>query len=106
MKQLYIKLQFIVGTTAIMSSFNSVGTSVLTGIVAFGTTMMFAKGYGPRIGHNQHEKQMWNEAMRRLGINDKDLIRRLHNEIHKHPYADTLKKLLEILNEILEKMRY
>ena len=82
------------------------GTAVLTGTGTFGLTVMFVKGFGPRMGHNQHEKQMWNEAMRQLGINDKDLISRLHTEIHKYPYADKLKVLLKILREILEKWGY
>ena len=54
------------------------------------------------MGHNRHEKQMWDEAMRQLNIKDKDLIRRLHNEIHKYPYQDTLKGLMAILVEILK----
>ena len=81
-----------------------VGTSVLTALGAFGASVMFAKGFGPRLGHNQHEKQMWNEAMKRLNLTyDKDLIRRLHDEIHKYPYCDTLKKLIKLLEEILGK---
>ena len=71
--------------------------SLLTGII------MFAKGNGPRMGHNQHENQMWKEAMKRLGINNKDLIRRLHNEIHKYGYNETLKDLIKTLQEILTK---
>ena len=65
--------------------------------------MLFSKGFGPRMGHNQHEKQMWNEAMNQLGITDKDLIQRLHHELHKYPYQDKLKGLLKVLREILAK---
>ncbi len=80
-----------------------VGAAALTGIGALGITYLFSKGFGPRMGHNQHEKQMWDEAMKRLDIKDKDLMRRLHNEIHKYPYADDLKKLIEVLKRILKK---
>ena len=43
--------------------------------------------------------------MRRLGIKDKDLWRRLHNAVGKYPYNthDNLKKLMELLEEILKK---
>ena len=80
-----------------------VGAAALTGIGALGITYLFSKGFGPRMGHNQHEKQMWDEAMKRLDIKDKDLMHRLHNEIHKYPYADDLKKLIEVLKRILKK---
>ena len=80
-----------------------VGTIAVTGISAFGASIMFSKGFGPRIGHNQYENKIWNEAIKQLGIDNKDLIRRLHNEIHKYPYADTFKKLLATLQEILGK---
>ena len=68
-----------------------------------GLQILFSKGSGPRFGHNQHEKQMWDEAMRRLNIKDKDLRTRLHNENHKYPYQNTLKGLVEQLKEILRK---
>ena len=55
------------------------------------------------MGHNQYEKRQWDEAMRRLDITDKDLIRRLHNSIHKYPYQDNLKDLIELLKKILKK---
>ena len=67
--------------------------------------LMFAKGSGPRMGHNQYEKQMWDEAMRRLKITDKDLKRRLHQKNEKKPYATTLKELLKNLTEILSEIR-
>ena len=41
--------------------------------------------------------------MRRLGIEKGDLWRRLHDEIHKYPYHNTLNDLLKTLNEILSK---
>ncbi len=68
-----------------------------------GLQILFSKGSGPRFGHNQHEKQMWDEAMRRLNIKDKDLSTRLHNKNHKYPYQNTLKGLVEQLKEILRK---
>lgn len=41
--------------------------------------------------------------MRQLGIKDKDLWRRLHNEIHKYPYQDNLRDLMKLLKKILRK---
>lgn len=79
------------------------GTAVLAGAVAIGGILFFAKGSGPRIGHNQHEKQMWNEAMKQLNIKDKDLRQRLHQANEKYPYAETLKDLLRNLRDILSK---
>jgi len=78
------------------------GAEILAGVAGLGL-IAFAKGFGPRMGHNQHEKQMWNKAMRDLGISDKDLIQRLHREKNKYPYQDTLKGLEEILQKILSK---
>lgn len=77
--------------------------SILEAMLAAGALALFAKGFGPRMGHNQYEKKQWDEAMRRLGIKDKDLIRRLHNEKNKYPYQDTLKGLIEVLEKILAK---
>ena len=65
--------------------------------------IMFSKGSGPRLGHNQHENKMWKEAMRQLDISDKDLVRRLHRANEKYPYATTLKELLKNLMDILSK---
>ena len=44
--------------------------------------------------------------MRQLNITDKDLMTRLHNEIHKHPYQDKLKNLIQLLKKILEDWGY
>ena len=79
------------------------GADILTAAAAAGALILYAKGFGPRMGHNQHEKQQWDEAMKQLGIKNKDLIRRLHIEKNKYPYQDTLKGLLEVLREILSK---
>ena len=65
---------------------------------------LFAKGSGPRMGHNQYEKQMWNEAKIRRNIKDKDLARRIHDKLKKYPYAETLKELLDIIDDILINM--
>lgn len=87
----------------------AVGTVVIGGLIAveelLGFHVFFSKGNGPRLVHNQHEKQMWNEAMRQLGISDKDLIQRLHHLNEKKPYANTLKELLENLRDILRRLR-
>lgn len=93
-------LALVGGTTITITGAQIAGGAIAaTGI----GIMLFSKGFGPRMGHNQHEKQMWNEAMNQLGINDKDLIRRLHDEVHKYPYQDKLKGLLKVLREVLAK---
>ena len=43
--------------------------------MAAGALILFARGFGPRMGHNQYEKKQWEEPMRRLDIKDKDLQR-------------------------------
>lgn len=67
-----------------------------------GAIYMFTKGGLP---NNKHQNQQWAEAMKQLGIENKDLWRRLHNEIQKHPYNthDNLRKLIKLLKEILKK---
>ena len=94
------------GTVVAIPRITVTGAQILITVgtaIVLPSLIMFAKGYGPRMGHNQHEKQMWNEAMKQLGIKDKDLIKRLHNEIHKYSYQDTLKGLIAVLIEILRK---
>ena len=94
------------GTAVAIPGITVTGAQILITVgtaIALPSLIMFAKGYGPRMGHNQHEKQMWKEAMKQLGIKDKDLTRRLHNEIHKYSYQDTLKGLIAVLSEILRK---
>ena len=76
------------------------GAEILGVAGLLGATYMFAKGGLP---NNKHQNQQWAEAMRQLGIKDKDLWRRLHNEIHKHPYQNNLRDLLKLLREILQK---
>jgi len=79
------------------------GTAGVTASGAFGVGVLFAKGSGPRMGHNQHENQMWREAMKQAHVTDKTLERRLHDEIHKYPYQETLKDLVKLIKEILHK---
>ncbi len=78
------------------------GTEVLGAAGLLGAIYMFAKGGLP---NNKHQNQQWAEAMKQLGIENKDLWRRLHNEIQKHPYNthDNLRKLIKLLKEILKK---
>lgn len=66
--------------------------------------MLFSKGFGPRMGHNQYEKQMWEEAKRLRNIKDKDLARRIHDKLKKYPYAETLDDLLNIIDDILSRL--
>lgn len=63
---------------------------------------MFAKGGLP---NNKYQNQQWAEAMRQLGIKDKDLWQRLHKAVGKYPYDtyNDLKKLISLLKEILKK---
>ena len=76
------------------------GAQILDAAGLLGATYMFAKGGLP---NNQHQNKQWAEAMRQLGIKDKDLWRRLHNEVHKYPYQDNLRDLMKLLREILRK---
>ena len=93
------------GTAVAIPGITVTGAQILitvgTAMTLF-TLIMFAKGSGPRLGHNQYEKQMWDEAMRCLKIKDKDKIKRLHEAVHKHPYQEKLKDLIAILEKILE----
>ena len=76
------------------------GSQVIGAVGIIGATYMFVKGGLP---NNKYQNKQWAEAMRRLGIKDKDLWRRLHDASHKYPYQDNLKDLLELLREILKK---
>ena len=81
------------------------GAQIVGGALAIGLgILMFAKGYGPRMGHNQYENQMWEEAMRKKNIKDKDLRKRIHQKLKKYPYAETLEELIEIVEDILATM--
>ena len=82
----------------------SVGTAVAdVGALSIGLGILFAKGVGPRMGHHEYENKMWNEAMKILEINDKDLRQWLHHKNRKMPYAETLNKLLDNLKKILSR---
>ena len=93
------------------------GAAVTAGAVVVGGTaiavragvaignIVFSKGSGPRMGHNQIEAKQWNEAMRRLNITNKDLQTRIHQKLKKYEYSNTLKELLETIKEILRSFR-
>ena len=66
--------------------------------------IMFSKGFGPRMGHNQHERKMWDEAMKRIGVKDKRVRRILHDQVHNYEYKDNLKDLIELLEFIIRKL--
>ena len=78
------------------------GAQILGAAGLIGSAYMFSKGGLP---NNKYQNQQWAEAMRQLGINDKDLWQRLHKEIGKYPYNthDNLKKLINLLKVILKK---
>lgn len=40
--------------------------------------------------------------MRRKNIEDKDLKKRIHKKLKEYPYAETLKELIEIVEDILQ----
>ena len=81
-----------------------VAGGVLAGTAVLGGIMMFAKGNGPRMGHNQYEKKQWEEAMRRLNISNKDTMQRLHHKLHKYEYQNTLEGLIKVLKEIMARL--
>ena len=86
----------ITGTTTLTVT----GTQILGAAGVLGSIYLFAKGGKP---NNKYQNQQWAEAMRQLGIEKGDLWRRLHDEIHKYPYQEKLKDLLNILRSILRK---
>ena len=90
------------GAATMTAGLTITGAQILGAAGLLGATYMFAKGGLP---NNQYQNKQWTEAMRRLGIKDKDLWRRLHNAVGKYPYNthDNLKKLMELLEEILKK---
>ena len=92
------------GSLALVSgvTISITGAQVLT-LVGFGT-IMFSKGFGPRMGHNQYERKMWDEAMQRIGVKDKRVRRILHDQIHNYEYKDNLKDLIELLKFIIKKL--
>ena len=95
-------LQTTTGATMVVAT-GAVAVTV-TGadvLIALGLIIAMGKGFGPRPGHNQYENKMWDEALRRLDIKNKDLARRLHNRIRKYPYQDNLKDLIKLLQKIL-----
>ena len=100
----FAMVQTTAGTTALVATgsmtLTVTGAQILGAAGLLGATYMFAKGGLP---NNQHQNKQWAEAMRQLGIKDKDLWRRLHNEVHKYPYQDNLRDLMKLLREILRK---
>ena len=99
-------VQTTIGTSAVVSTgavtLTVTGTQVMEVAGLIGSVYLFAKGGLPS---NKHQNQQWAEAMRQLGIGNKDLQQRLHHEIQKYPYNthDNLKKLINLLEEILRK---
>ena len=57
-----------------------VGAGVLTGAVSFGATVMFAKGVGPRMGHNQYENKQFKQLCNKHHLT-KEEARILHDYI-------------------------
>ena len=92
------------GATALVggATVTVTGAQILGVAVALGAgVLIFDKGSGARMGHNQHEKQMWNEAKRLRNIKDKDLAERIHRKLKHYPYAETLDELLNVIDDIL-----
>ncbi len=97
--------QTSIGTTALVVGASTVtvnGAYVAAGLIGLGV-IAFSKGNGPRMGHNQHENRMFHDIMNELDVTDKDLMRRLHDEIHKYPYKDKYGELLKLIKNILER---
>ncbi|MBP3437012.1 MAG: RHS repeat-associated core domain-containing protein [Clostridia bacterium] len=98
-----VNLGGVIGYTVVATV---TGAQIVGGaaVVAGAGLLMFAKGSGARMGHNQHEKQMWEEAKRLRNIEDKDLARRIHDKLKQYPYAETLDDLLNIIDDILTRL--
>ena len=70
------------------------------GVIGIESLMFFAKGSGPRMGHNQYENKQFKEAMKRLRIKRSDpRWRKAHDALDGT--AETLKELIEAIKEIL-----
>ncbi len=83
------------------------GGGIAIGGLGFGLPVLFSKGAGPRMGHNQYEDRMWEEAKRQTGIaNNKDLAQRVHQKLKKYPYNETLKDLIACIRDILSKLKH
>ncbi|MDE7256566.1 MAG: hypothetical protein K2N50_01235, partial [Clostridia bacterium] len=105
----FLGSSFTLGSFALASggtvTVSITGGQAVAGVL--GLLVWFSKGSGPRLGHNQYEGQMWEEAKRQTGIsNNKDLARRVHNNLKKYPYNETLNDLINCINEILSKLKH
>ena len=76
------------------------GAQLLLALGLLCVDYMFIKGGLP---NNKHQNQQWRDAMRHFGIKDKDLWRRLHDEMRKHPFKNEYSDLIELLEKILRK---
>ena len=56
------------------------GVGALTGGISFGANVMFAKGFGPRMGHNQYENKQFKQLCNKHHLT-KDEARILHDYI-------------------------
>ena len=65
-----------------------------------GANLLFAKGYGPRIGHNQHENRQFDQLCREHHLS-KDEARRLHDYISHQNYS--YREIEEIIFELFRK---
>lgn len=74
------------GSTGGAIALSTVGKIALTGAIgltavgAFGATIMFSKGFGPRMGHNQFENKQFNQLCNKDHLT-KEETRVLHDYI-------------------------
>ena len=89
-----------------------VGGGIVIGTIAVASNLVFmGKGYGPRMGHNQHENEQFRSACKELNVQDKSLQDKLklalENEKKKRngQYFDKYKKLVNFLRQIIENLK-
>jgi len=83
------------------------GSQVLAGMTTLGLLtaaglVRFAKGHGPRMGHNQHENRQFKQAMNKLGIKKTDpRWREAHEALQGEAPITEFRELLEFIKDIL-----
>ena len=73
---------------------------VATALGTLAAGIMFAKGFGPRMGHNQHENKQIDDLCKKHHLT-KDERRRLHEEISHQNY--TYEQIEELIWELFHK---
>ena len=88
----------VVGAGAVVAGSALTATGILGGIL--GLNVLFAKGSGPRIGHNQYENKQFRDAMEELNFKKTDPEwREAHNALQNEPPMN-YKQLIAFLKDL------